>query len=290
MGRGRIIGRIAGWAALGVATASAGAVAWMVGSVAFPNPARRWREWGKPEDFGLDDLERVRLPDDAPAWFIPRGGVPTAVLVCHGRSRNKAWMLPLIARLAERWPVLAFDFPSHGEQRSGTTTIGLREARSVHAAIDWLEARGFTRVLIFGESMGGVATLLALGSRPRPTVVAIATSGVFDDLGKLLELAGDQAHMPAPLQRVARRLTERLAGYRIEAVCPIEAIARVDLPILLLHGKIDELIPVPCAHRLSEAAGPHARVHLYDGGHDEPANPGMQDALVAFFDEVDSPA
>lgn len=280
-GKRRPLVRAALWGGALAAAGAAGAVAWAVGSIVWPDPARAFRRHGSPAEHGLD-FEDVTLPDGSRGWFIPREDAPLTVIVAHGRSRDRSWMLPLIVPLAERFSVLAFDFPGHGENGYGKTTIGLREARTIHAAVDFLAERGATPLVVHGTSMGGVAALLALGGRHREEVIGVCVDAVFDDLTSILELAANRAHMPHHMHKLAVRLSETMAGYRVEAVRPVDAVAELKVPLLITHGRQDDLIPVHCADRLAEAAGSDATVELRDGGHDEPDHPDFLAAVLEF--------
>lgn len=280
-GLGGKLARAALWGGATVAVGAVGAVGWAVGSIVWPNPARTFRRHGRPGDHGLAH-EDVVLPDQSRAWFIPCPGAALTVIVAHGRSRDRSWMLPLIARLAQHHHVLAFDFPGHGENGFGRTTIGLREARTVHAAIDWVRERGVGPAVLHGVSMGGIAVLLALGARHRDEVIGASTHAVLDDLTSILELSANRAHMPHGLHKLSVRVSEAIAGYRVEAVRPIDAIEKVRVPLLITHGLHDELVPPACAERLAAAAQAPTRLLLLDAMHDEPEDEEHIDAILAF--------
>jgi pimeloyl-ACP methyl ester carboxylesterase len=65
-----------------------------------------------------------------------------------------------------------------------------------------------------------------------------------------------------------------------------EALRAFDLPVLLLHGRHDRLVPLSDARRLA-ALAPRARVLEYDGGHnDSPEGPDLfrfREALAALL-------
>ncbi|TVR03766.1 MAG: alpha/beta fold hydrolase [Deltaproteobacteria bacterium] len=267
-GRGGKLLRGVLWGSALAGAGAVGAIGWAVGTVVWPNPARAFRRWGSPSDHGLA-FEEVTLSEGSGAWYVPCEGATLTAVVAHGRSRDRSWMLPLVAELASRVNVLVFDFPGHGTNGYGRTTIGLREARTVHAAIDWVADRGVGPVVVAGTSMGGVATLLALGGRDRPEVVGVVVDAVFDELTSILELGAQRMHFPHALNKAAIRISESIAGYSVAAVRPVEAIERVRPPLLLMHGRQDEIVPVACVHRLAEAATAPVRTFVYDGLHDE---------------------
>ena len=66
--------------------------------------------------------------------------------------------------------------------------------------------------------------------------------------------------------RLAEKFESRLAGLiLISGADPGAKIT--DLPVLVLHGKYDERIPVAMMERYVSAAGPHVTYHLFEGDH-----------------------
>ncbi|HYV51571.1 MAG TPA: alpha/beta hydrolase, partial [Dongiaceae bacterium] len=55
--------------------------------------------------------------------------------------------------------------------------------------------------------------------------------------------------------RVGRALLEELETHR-EALDPVLAASRIQVPFLIIHGSQDESVPVQAAHRLSHALDP----------------------------------
>jgi len=259
-------------------------------AIAYPNPFRAFRKCACPADLGLV-AEDVRLSSGLPGWLFTHKEATRAVLVCHGRSRSKAHMLPILALLSERWTVLSFDFPGHGGDGYGRTTIGWREATAVGEAIDLLEARGYNDIVVFGVSMGGAASLLELAHRPRPAVRGLVTDGVFADLRELLRHATARQGLPTWLQSSAIALAAGVAGYEVDWVRPVDAAGRIETPLVVLHGDRDPLALPACGDAISKAAG--TTVRHYPGGHDEPHNAAMQGLLmeaIQGFQEPSRPA
>jgi len=124
-----------------------------------------------PGDFALT-VENVTITADdgvkLAAWLLPRAGAPALVLL-HGYPAEKADLLPIAAALAPRFTVLLLDQRYFGQSGGRATTLGFRERRDLRRAIDFLAARGFTEVGVFGLSLGGAVALLAAAEDPRPS-------------------------------------------------------------------------------------------------------------------------
>ena len=129
-------------------------------------------------------------------------------------------------------------------------------------AIAYLAERGLGdpgRAAIFGWSYGGYAAFVGSFRDPNPFRCAIAGAGVADlpyfrawlaDSGTLLE----KTYRPT-----------------VDGLSPLEHVASVDVPILLIHGDIDERVPVAESRKfvskLKEFSKHHKYIELEDANH-----------------------
>lgn len=145
-----------------------------------------------------------------------RQGTGEPLVMLHGIGSTRADFALLAPRLAEDYEVLTVDVPGHG----GSRALG-RRLSTVSGMADALEAdldaMGFSRVHLLGNSLGGrLALELARRHRAR-SVVAISPSG--------LALPGERI----PVRGDGRRQTARsllLAGLRARPAEASQAEAR----------------------------------------------------------------
>lgn len=249
-------------------------------SIAFPTPIKNSRTYAEPPD-GVEDIVLPGM--DSPAWFFAHPTSQRVVLLCHGRSRNKSYMLEHVARLHPHWNVLVFNFRNHGDNGTGTTTIGLHEADDVGTALDVLEARGFSDIVVYGTSMGGAAAILHLASTQRESVRGLLTDGTFAELREVLYYNSQRLYVPDYMTAVSMALAGIVADYDINDVVPANAIPNITVPYLALHGDEDPIVPVHSAKRLADAAGGSASHQIYPGVHDEQQNPARDELVHAFI-------
>jgi pimeloyl-ACP methyl ester carboxylesterase len=262
-----------------VAALTHGALILAIGTgVAFPNLLRRLSRMPTPAQRGLQPVE-ITLANGCPAWWLPHKSASGVVMVCHGRSRQRRWMLPLIETLARHYSVLAFDFPSHGTNRVGTTSNGWHESLSVDAALQWLADEGLGPVVLYGCSMGGAACIFSVGRQHHAHVAGVITDGTYSVLLDVFDRVRRKARLPRAVQKGVHGVVERVARYRIEDVRPVDVVPRIRVPMYFLHGDKDPLADPASAQRLADAAEERGRASFYPGGHDEPGNSHMQ-ALV----------
>ncbi len=220
----------------------------------------RFPYWRDPADAGIyyRDLTLTTVDGlDLAAWFVPAGnvsgqtGTPT-VLLAHGLLESKSSMLHLVPWLHDSgYNVLLFDFRGHGDSDRQPVTIGPAEARDIQAALDWLETQGA------GDRVGGLG--MSLGA------AALVNASVQDDRLDALVLDSLFADWSD---------TDFAEGYRLSpdwlvpgVPSPVELIADIHVPVLIIHGTADVLEDEDHAYRLYEAANEPKELWINDSGH-----------------------
>ena len=246
----------------------------LVGSI-----SRAHDGYGAPHsDVWFDTSDDVRLA----GTLLPSAGGDTAVVVVHGFNgyRTKPKIRTLAEGLARRYPVLVFDLRGHG-QSGGWCTGGELEALDVNAAVEFMRRRGYSRVVTVGASLGGIAVILAAGGPGNAdAVVAISTPARWgtSDTKAVRRMTWVFTH------EVGRSMLRRLFGTRINLewgnpAPPLEAVAKIDAPILIVHGEDDHFFSPTDAEALYANAPEPKRLKLVPRfGH---AEDGFTDAFAA---------
>lgn len=213
----------------------------------------------------------------------------TAVVFVHGFNgyRTKPKIRTLAEALSRRFPVVVFDLRGHGESE-GWCTGGELESLDVHAAVRFARARGYRRVVTVGASLGGIAVIRAAGDEgDADAVVAISTPSRWgtNDTKAVRRMTWI---FTSP---VGRRMLRGLFGTRIDLNWgnpepPVEAVAHIRAPILIIHGADDHFFPLSDATLLHERAPePKRLLVLPRFGH---AEDGFTPAFAArLADEID---
>ena len=239
-----------------------------------------------PADFGLP-VEPVTITADdgvaLAAWLLPRPGAPAIVLL-HGYPAEKADLLPIAAALAPRFTVLLLDQRYFGASGGRATTLGWRERHDLVRAIDFLAARGFHQVGVFGLSLGGAVALLAAAEDPR--IRAVAAYAPFADLRALgYELYGWMWYLKYPFVGLLRGWSRLFFGHDITALSPERAAAAITVPVLLVASREDEQIPFGHAEQLRRALARNTRSEFVftDRGRHGELPRGFDASLARFF-------
>jgi len=218
-----------------------------------------------PADLGLSFEETTIESDGAqlPAWWIPaRNGAPgPAVLLVHGWESARDRTLPNAQVLhAAGFHVLTFDVRGHGvnDREDLPLTAGEFGADAVAGVRALLARPDVTTVGILGHSMGGVGALLAAAAEPRiaATVSVSTPAGPY----RLTRHTFKLAHLPIPdpiaypLAWLTTRVFLRPRGRSVGEVSATRAARTYLGPLLLIHGTIDDVVPVGHVLRLLRAA------------------------------------
>jgi hypothetical protein len=186
----------------------------------------------------------------------PTGSTKAPIFtLCHGLTTSKdgRTYLRLEAMLNQKgFSTFRFDFFGHGESDGKFEDITLSEAvNDVLKAILFLKESGYSRIGLMGSSFGGFASLIAASQMPWLTLLALK-SPVSDYLGLLI--ARDQN---IDIQSWKKRgfipvmgldgqdLKLSYSFYRdAEKIKSDEAIKRIKVPTLIVHGDKDKTVPL----------------------------------------------
>lgn len=231
--------------AIGVGVAFCGramqhTIAFHPGRSALP-PASSVLSWA--EDITLTTSDGYELA----SWFVPPspGSAPRdqAVLLAHGNGGDLAGRAPLAGELADRgFAVLMLGYRGYAGNRGTPSEEGL--VQDALAAQRDLQARGFpaSRTIYLGESIGtGVVTGLAVRQPPGGLVLRSPFTSLHDvgativPIPPLVRFIMDRNHFP---------IADQLA----------QAGAVAGVPVTVISGSADEVVPAAQSARVAQAA------------------------------------
>ena len=154
------------------------------------------------------------------------------------------------------WNVLMVDQRGHGESEGKTVTFGIRER---YDCLDWVNwaVRRFgeeTPIFLVGVSMGASTVLMASGLDLPEQVKGIWADCGFSSTEEVLRHTIRMRRMPEGPAFLAARLGGKLFGkLDIHECSALEAVKNAKVPILIIHGEEDTMVPCEMAHALKEA-------------------------------------
>ena len=236
---------------------------------------RRTQPSQTPADFGLT-AETVQFTADGinlVAWYIPptEAANGATLIYVHGFGGNRGALLEQAAAMYEAgYGALLLDLRNHGESGEAITTWGYSEAADVLAAYNYLLTRPEVapgRIGLVGKSMGGAAVALAAQEVPDLAVLVLESSytSFAENLPNILP---GIARTPGFL---ASRVLPRMAsesGLPLAEVNTRAAVTNLDVPLLLIHGEQDRLVPPEQGQAIFAAAGEPKTIYRVPGaGH-----------------------
>jgi len=132
--------------------------------------------------------------------------------------------------------------------------------------IDWCDEQygSDCKIVTHGESMGAATVLLHLGIDDRVNC-AIADCA-YSDLKQLLRhQLKTFYHLPYFLIPVESCITYLRAGFCYKAVSPIKIISQTDIPVMFIHGKIDNLVPAKMSKQMYASKKKNKAIFLVAG-------------------------
>ena len=195
--------------------------------------------------------DRVQLN----GWFLPGAAGRSLVLFFHGNAGNLSDNLEYLNLLHRAgFPIFIFDYRGFG--KSGGEPLQENDLYlDGRAALAYLARQGWPqeKIIFFGQSLGSaVALQMALETKPAGLVMESSFTSMDEMVRHVSPLAYYTVgwwgiHLPFDNSR---------------------KIARVEVPLLLIHGEKDPVVPVQMTRRLFALAGAPKMLHIIsDGGH-----------------------
>ncbi len=243
-------------------------------------------KYGSPEDVGMvyqpvffNSADGTRLA----GWFMPAENVASpiaargTVVHMHGNAQNMTAHWQYAGWVPSRgYNLLVFDYRGYGQSHGKPEPQGIFED-SV-AALDYLRSRtdiDTERLFVFGQSLGGMLAIAAAGASQRGVRAVLAEApfhcytSMADDMMPEAELILDD---------------DNCATTYVAELAPI--------PLLLIHGTNDKIVPYSHSVMLLREAGTPKRLETIEGGEHNDAMVSQvhgtkyQDMMIEFFDSV----
>lgn len=214
--------------------------------------AWRFPQGYTPENYGLKAQKiAIKTPDGLTlsAWLVESNQDTTyaTVVELHGISNCKETNFPRAQILADSgYASLLLDLRGHGESEGTYCTFGAKEKYDLKAVADTLARRAPGRPMaIWGASLGGAIALQAMDVEPRFSFGIVEST--FDEYPRVAEEYGADFMLGLRSKWVLNRVLHKagtIADFDPYAVKPVEAAARIDRPVLFMHGDKDSRIPL----------------------------------------------
>ncbi|MBW1701787.1 MAG: alpha/beta hydrolase [Deltaproteobacteria bacterium] len=222
-------------------------------------PVKEVPDWGRIIDTRIPSIDGGSLE----VWRVePEGRSRGIVLFAHGWSRNRDRM---VSR-ARVFGQLGFTTVIHSARDHGNSTPyrfmnAFCFAEDTEAVLKWINEP----VLLYGHSLGAAGAIIVANRNP--------------DKISLLFLEGCYARTKEALRKLYRNYN-RFFGiffapmvvffmdifyrFRLDEVSPVRLASDIDIPVLIIHGELDQSFPLHHAWRLRDSF-PAGRAELFVG-------------------------
>lgn len=220
-------------------------------------------------------------------WFLPAENrqdpkeAKGTVVHFHGNAQNMSTHWRFVAWLPKQdYNVFVFDYRGYGQSGGKPEPKGVFE--DSNAALNYVRSRSDIdpgRLFVFGQSLGGTNAIAVVGSGNRAGVKAAAIESTFYSYSSIAN-----EKMPGAGLLVS---DDYAASKYVAAVSPI--------PLLLIHGTADQVIPLAHSRRLlADAREPRRLIEVPGASHLEPMTAlrygaTYRKALTAFFEAAQHP-
>ncbi|HYA39026.1 MAG TPA: alpha/beta fold hydrolase [Candidatus Methylomirabilis sp.] len=224
-------------------------------------------QMSSPDQLGLK-YEDVYFPANdgtrLHAWFLPAvGKAMGTILFLHGNAENISTHIMSVHWLpAQGFNVFLLDYRGYGASQGEPSVEGVQE--DVAAAMRTLLSRPDVdpdRIVVFGQSLGGSIAIYNVAHTPyRSHIRALAVESAFASYRDIAREKLAAFWLTWPLQYP-------LSWTVADTYSPAAAVAQISpIPLLIIHGDRDPIVPVEHAKRLFELAREPKQLWIVPGG------------------------
>ncbi len=208
------------------------------------------RDWARTSGLPLEDVWfQSRDGTKLFGWYVEAGPSAPVLLWCHGNAGNVIHRLDNLAELYRLGlSVFIFDYRGYGRSTGKPTEDGLYQ--DALAAYGYLvSTRGVRpeRLILFGRSLGASVAGTVASQRPAA--------------GLILE---------SPFPSIAAMARTHYLGlplhWLLSGRFPLdERLSRVSLPVLVIHGDRDDIVPIALGREVFAAAREPKSLYVIEG-------------------------
>lgn len=203
------------------------------------------------------------------------------VVLCHGLNGDKTERKSFNAftqKLQEqKINSFRFDFRAHGESTGiDYEMTPTKEVKDLEKTIEMLNVRGFNEIVVLGASFGGSIISLMDYSKFKSIKGLICWYGAIDYSATIeaegffaeehRKIAEDKGYYEVTSKRTGKVFRLGLPLYNeIYTIQPYKSLIKVDLPILFVHGLIDNMVPYELSVKISKLCK-NAKLELIENG------------------------
>ena len=214
--------------------------------------------------------EQVYIKSDdglelAGRFYQGRSGAPV-IIMFHGyhsaACRDCSGMFKLATELG--WNMLLPDMRSHGLSQGRVISMGIKERTD---CLRWVEYASHrlgeeTPILLAGCSMGASTIMMSAQLLPEQVKGLICDCG-YSSVRAMIESMAVRLRLPVELSYFVMRLSAIIfGGFDPDSCSPLSTLAKSKIPVLIVHGEDDRLVPCSMARENYDASASDIKMLL----------------------------
>lgn len=175
----------------------------------------------------------------------------TAIII-HGFGQDYREMQQYCKMFYERnYNVLVVDNRGHG-QSEGNVGFGWLDRKDILSWIEFLNKKNKeNKIVLFGLSMGGTAVCCATGENlPNNVKAAISDCAFYNADKQILHIMRNKRLLLKLFKKHLYDYSKRVEGFDIMKIDASKMVKTSKIPILFIHGKADNFVPVENVYEL----------------------------------------
>ncbi|MBQ4121841.1 MAG: alpha/beta hydrolase [Clostridia bacterium] len=141
---------------------------------------------------------------------------------------------------------LIIDHRACGKSDGRVISFGINESRDVHRWIEYIiqNIDKDAKIILTGVSMGAATAMICAGEDLPSNVVGVLADCGYTSAKDIIQKVMRDMKLPPKLFYPFAKIAARVLGrFDLEEKSPIEAMKKCRLPIIFIHGDVDDFVP-----------------------------------------------
>jgi pimeloyl-ACP methyl ester carboxylesterase len=175
---------------------------------------------------------------------------PWKIVVITGAPSWAEYWAPVMAALPQDRQMVVVDRPGYGASEPADCVPDIRDqAKALEPLLDGPRGQ---KIILVGQSYGAAIATLMAAARPRRLATVVLMSSYLGESGPTARWLVDAgSRLKGVIPRDLRHAVIEVSGQPEQMPLMHEALARLAVPIHVIHGDADDFAPIELARRLA---------------------------------------